>query len=576
MKTASRYFCVLAVLLAFSTCDSLCQSSTSGQNPTPAASTASQKAAASAAAPKNSKAADKPAQPKLTAKQKQAVDILETVQGELGRYSPETQTYLLVQTAEAYRQLDRPKQVELLKEAFQAAANISDEHYRIQQQTDIVNRLNQADPAALVSMQDSPDPKVREVVLRLLVKQDIDRGRLEAAAQRLSQWDPSLAFPYDSAKQVVTQLTAQQAGERQSVFASAVASYRNREVDVQSESGITELILGTYEEVPAPMVVDAVDLVLSKIAKWERDSDEHMSISTRGKNGNASFSSLYDFELFELLPVLDKLDRAKADALRRDHATVAALNNKYPNGRLSLNPDGKELGTMYSSGRGDDGPPPPNPEFTQERQRADTIVDSASKNVDAAIASAQGLPNTVNSRFGPMSLRCTTLERIATAALGRKDYTGALTAAKATAAAAQDLPALARAHYLLEAAAVSAKAHDAQTAKQYLARAMKAADEVYQEEAFGDGPNEAPKCAWGSTAVWKGTLVIAQRIDPGFATEEAGSVPDPEIEAVANVARATVLLGQEPTMTPIIRIVKNDTTELQFDDAWWGVSTTAD
>ena len=366
----------------------------------------------------DSKAADKPSQPKLTAKQKQAVDILEMVQGELGRYSPEVQTYLLMQMAEAYRQIDRPKQVELLKEAFQSAANISDDHYRTQQQTDIVKELNQADPSALVSMQDSPDPKVREVVLRLLVKQDIDRGKLEAAAQRLSQWDPSLQFPYEYASRPST------------------SSPRNKRVSVslclRQPLRPTETVKWTLSARGALRISFWVRTrkclrrwlwmpstwSSAKSRRWNQASQEHMSISSRGKNGNASFSSLYDFELFELLPVLNKLDRAKADALRRDHATVAALNDKYPNGRLSLNPDGKDLGTMYSSSRGDDPPTPPNPEFTQQRQTADTIAESSSKSVDAAIANAQGLSNTVGANLGPMTLRCNTLEKIGSAAWG--------------------------------------------------------------------------------------------------------------------------------------------------------------
>jgi hypothetical protein len=575
VKTAFRYAGILIVLLGLFRCESVCQSSTPAPTQTtpPAASAPPAKPTTSSS--KNSKTAEKPAQPKLTAKQKQAVDILETVQGELGRYSPETQTYLLMQMAEAYRPLDPTKQGELLKEAFQSAANMPEGRYRTQQQTDIVGALNLADPSALTSMQDSPDPKVREVVLQLLVKQDIDRGKLEAAAQRLSQWDPSLAFPYESAKQVINRLTAQQAGERQSVFASAIASYRNGEVEVSPEMEATDFILGTYEDVPAPMVVDAVDVVLNKVAKWELDKPEHVSISAGGKGGNAHFSSLYDLELFELLPVLDKLDRAKADALRRDHATVAALNNKYPNGKSSLSSDGKEPGMMFNIGGESDAPAAPDPDFVQERLTAATIADSASKNVDAAITSAQGLPNTVRGNWDDMTVRCNTLEKIATAALGRKDFAGALTGAKALVAAAQDLPALARAHYLIEAAAISAEAHEPQTAKQYLARSMKAADELYQADAFGETPNEAPKCVWPSTAAWKGTLVVAQRIDPDYAAQEAGSLPDPEIEAIANVARATVLLGKEPTMTSIIRQVKIDTTELQFDIPWWSVGSSA-
>ena len=59
---------------------------------------------------------------------------------------------------------------------------------------------------------------------------------------------------------------------------------------------------------------------------------------------------MYDFELFELLPVLDKVDSAKAEALRRDHANLAALNNKYPNGVSSLNPDSAGTNMMLSMG----------------------------------------------------------------------------------------------------------------------------------------------------------------------------------------------------------------------------------
>jgi hypothetical protein len=565
---------MLAVLLAFWACEDVCHASESAQATAPAAATKEQKPATPAPSTKNSKAAEKPAPPKLTAKQRQAIDILETVQGELGRYSPEIQTYLLMQMAQAYQQLNRAKQVELLKEAFQSAANIAEGHYRTQQQTEIVRALNQADPEALASMQDSSDPKVRETVLQLLVKQDIDRGRLAAAEQRLSQWDPSLRFPYDYGKQVINRLSAQQAGERQSVFSAAIASYRNAEVAVGAEMSVTDFILGTYDDVPAPMAVDAVNLVLDKVAKWEQEKQEHMAITTAGKGGSAQFSSLYDLELFELLPVLDKLDSAKADALRREHATVAALNKKYPNGKSSLSPDGQGFGITFASS--DSGAPPAgrDSELLQQRQTALNIAASSDKDVDGAIASAQALSNTAREEWDGVTPRCATLEKIARSALGRKDYTGALTAAKALAAAAQDLSPMGRAHYLMVAAAVSAEAHDPQTAKQYLARSMKAAHELYQADAFGDPPNQAPKCIWPSTAAWEGTLVIAQRVDPGYAAQEAGSLPDPEIEAVANVARAAVLLDQEPTMIWIARWGKDGPTfEMTFDVPWWSVSS---
>ena len=516
---------------------------------------------------------DKKTQPKLTAKQKQGVDILQSVEGDLGRYSPEMQTYLLQEMAHAYKDLDRAQQVTLLKEAFQAAANMEEGNYRIEQQRSIVNSLNEADPSALLGMQTSPDPKVREVVLQLLVKQDLDQGKLMAAAQRLAQWDPSLAFPYDYGKQVMMRLTAQQAGERQSVFSSAMAAYRGGESKVRTDVEMTDFILGTYGLVPASMAADAVDMLLNAVAQWEEDQRERFSITTGGNAGSAQFSSLYDYELFELLPVLEKVDSAKADALRREHATVAALNDKYPNGKTSLSTDGKEAGMMFASSPSDSPAPPPatDPSFLQERQQAETVGASSVKDVDGAIASAQSLSNTMRFKYDDSTPRCEALERIAMAAVGRKDYAGAFRATKALAEAAQDVAPLAKAHYFIEAAAIDAEAHDEATAKQYLGKAMKAADELYQLDAFSNEPNEAPKCLWPSTAAWKGTLVVAQRIDPGYAAQESASLPDPEIEAVADVARAGVMLDQEPKMTMIEVRRGTDSVNMEFDTPWWTV-----
>ena len=169
-----------------------------------------------------------------------------------------------------------------------------------------------------------------------------------------------------------------------------------------------------------------------------------------------------------------------------------------------------------------------------------------------------------------MTLRCGALEKIAAMEVGRKNFPAAVTATKALVTAAQDLPALARAHYLVRAAAFSAQANDPQGAKQYLSKAMKAAEDLYQTDAFADPANEAPKALWPSTGAWKGTLIVAQHVDSGYAMQEATSLPDPEIEAVANVAIASVMLGQEPGMTTLAVWQKGEPVmEMFFDIPWW-------
>ena len=597
------------MLLALTCAVSVCQTTSSAPGTAPAASQTAPDASQSApAAPKTNTAVtpkantqsttqpgsldnsaksapakpQKKAKPPLDATQKQAVSLLQAVQSDLGRYSPEMQTYLLQEMARAYKDLDRAKQVGLLKEAFQSATNMSEGQYRTEQERRIVRALNEADPAALLDMQYSPDPKVREVVLQLLVQQDMDHGRLADAAKRLSQWDTSLAFPYGEAEHLINKLTAQQSGERQAVFSSAVAAYRNSGGDSQSRfaDGMQSLILGTYNSLPPAMVADAIDLVLDTAAKQQAsDQEQHQqaSITVGGKGGQANFSSMYDYDLFELLPVLDEVDPAKAGALRRDHATVAALNNKYPNGRSSLSPDSAGMNMMVGMGDAQSPPPAgPDPAFLQQRQMADTIAESAAKDVDAAIASAQTLSNTTRSDYDVMTLRCGALEKIAAMEVGRKNFPAAITATKALAIAAQDLPPLARAHYLVRAAAFSAQANDPQGAKQYLGKAMKAADDLYQTDAFADPANEAPKSMWPSTVAWKGTVIVAQHIDPGFAAQETASLPDPEIEAVAELARGAVMLNQEPGMIMLAVWQKGEpVVEMFFDIPWWSAGSSS-
>jgi hypothetical protein len=467
-----------------------------------------------------------------------------------------------------------------LKAAFQSAANMPEGHYRIEQERAIVRTLNDVAPSALQSMQYSSDPKVREVVMQLLVQQDMDHGRLTEAARRLSQWDTSLAFPYGEAEHLINKLSAQQSGERQAVFSSAVAAYRNSGGDKQGQFSdeMPSLILGTYTVLPPAMMVDAVDLVLDRAAKQQASDQEQQrqaSITVGGKNGQASFSSMYDYQLFELLPVLEKLDPAKAEALRRDHANIAALSKKYPDGRSSLSPDSAGMNMMVSETQGEAPPSTADP-LLQQRQMGDTIAESAAKDVEAAIANAQTLSNTTRSDYDMMTLRCRTLEKIAAMEVGRKNYPAANSAVKALVSATQDLPPLARAHYLVRAAAFSAQANDPQGAKQYLSRAMKAASDQYQTDAFADPANEAPKSLWPSTAAWKGTLIVAEHVDPGFAMQETASLPDPEIEAVVNVAIASAMLNQESGMTMLAVWQKGaPVVEMFFDIPWWSAGSSS-
>ena len=66
--------------------------------------------------------------------------------------------------------------------------------------------------------------------------------------------------------------------------------------------------------------------------------------------------------------------------------------------------------------------------------------------------------------------------------------------------------------------------------------------------------------------------MVAEHIDSGYAAEAAASLPDPEIEAVVNVARAGVLLGQEPGFIEMA-VWRNGepTVQMMSDVPWWSM-----
>jgi hypothetical protein len=70
-------------------------------------------------------------------------------------------------------------------------------------------------------------------------------------------------------------------------------------------------------------------------------------------NGSVSLNSTYDLRLFQLLPVLEELDKEKAETLLPDSANVKTQLAKYPKGMQSLS----SKGNIYSYGITDEDSP---------------------------------------------------------------------------------------------------------------------------------------------------------------------------------------------------------------------------
>src|SRR5262249_25939427 len=89
----------------------------------------------------------------------------------------------------------------------------------------------------------------------------------------------------------------------------------------------------TWTYVPSALVLEAIDKVLEQ-AKSEESHSQYSMVSEKG---GIALKSPYELRLFQLLPVLQELDKGKADSLLRDDAEMQAQLKKYPKGMASLN-----------------------------------------------------------------------------------------------------------------------------------------------------------------------------------------------------------------------------------------------
>ena len=504
--------------------------------------------------------------------QRKALGMMQSVKAEMGHFAPELQVELLVEMADAYQPIDRKQQVALLHRAFDTSANISEGATRRAQQFKIVQRLSAADPDAVLALRNAVDPRVRGVVERQLLRQNIRMGKLDDAVQQLTQWDQAWHFPYFESVGLIHKLKPDQSVERQAVFSAAIAAFRHE--DAESFYGVDtldRLILGCYNDVPAAMVNDAIDTILER----SKSKGESLQARVSSDRGTFTFGSIYAFDLFQLLLVLEKVNPAEAKALLRDNPDVAAQAQQYSrNGASTGTQDGEsslpvlvDRSTISVSPKGSTQIQNTNLRMAEQARLTDSVVATAAKDYKGALAAAQSLSN---QRIGDESdlgtPRCDALLAIADSMMRSGNSSAAKEALRELVAATMDVPPIIQVNYLVNAAALSAQVGDSQTACQDLDLAMKAAAQLYQDDAFGDPANSAAKIYWPSTVAWKASSVVATRMDADYGIAQAATIPDPEIEAVVKMAVAAAIMGRPPgnSQITIQRGRANFVTDIEF------------
>lgn len=302
-----------------------------------------------------------------------------------------------------------------------------------------------------------------------------------------------------------------------------------------------ELVVEFHDRVPPELVQEAIDSVLSASRK-EDEAVDGMRVSMSSAAGAASFNSIYEYRLFQLLPTLQEIDPSRAERILREHQDVKTLFGKYPNGVASLNDPGRSdhgnfmMTTSFganstAASEADD------QSFIIEQHRYAQIIADAEKHPQDALANAASLgpEAALDAYIGIARINA------------KKDQTVSRIALRKAADLVEKLPLDEQTTKIRDIASISLRVGDEENAKSFLEKGIALIGKLYKADTDAGDPNTAPKAYWPSTSAWRAIIFTATKLDQRWSTTLLDGIPDEGIRALNKITIAKAILGANPT-----------------------------
>ena len=272
------------------------------------------------------------------------------------------------------------------------------------------------------------------------------------------------------------------------------------------------------------------------------------------EKGSVNLNSTYELRLFQLLPVLEELDKDKAETLLRENAEVQAKLAKYPKGMESLT----SQGNIYSYGMTDGDSPQAAQGVSQQQARQEAeqeitrrmaAIDKESrKDPQQGINDALMLP--LQDAWQNNSPRGQALLMVARNSQKKKPTLAKSALDEISKFEDQLTPAQLKG--IADVPKTYLELSDEDGARKSLKAMIKAAEKLHAHDTDADDPNKAFKGTWPSADLWRQCIQIAGKISPTLAEEIISGIPDPEIAAAQKIAFANALLGSSAQRDPMI------------------------
>ena len=486
--------------------------------------------------------------------------------------------FVLWRASYAYVAIDAKKADDRTKDAFMATEAIEDPADQDQcgavgSAGDIKSWIQERVLSDLIRKDKVPDVEtllpqatepVRAHITTGLVKHYIGKKDLARAQALLSSLADIEQYPFGAAADLLLAMGPERAANRMEVFNEALNNFEQHGTKMMGPDDVGTFVEKTWNHVPAGIVLEAIDKMLDEAKS--KESQSHLSMTS--DKGTVNLDSTYELRLFQLLPVLQELDKDKAESLLRKNAEVQAKLAKYPKGMGSLT----SSGDVYSYGITDDDSPQAAQGMNQQQatqtaqqqmtQRINNIAKEAEKDPQQAINDALMLP--IEGVFQTGSPRAESLFLIGKNLGKRKP--GLAKSALDEILKFEDQLAPESIRNLGEMPQIYLDVGDGNDAKKALKPILKAAEKIYAHDVDADDPNKAFKGTWPSADLWRKCVQIAAKISSGYAEEIMAEIPDADIAASVKVAYAASLVGQTSGVPILVGDCRKNYSGYNFSD----------
>jgi hypothetical protein len=487
----------------------------------------------------------------VAAARQKGIRLLHDVEVQAASMPAEMRALILLQAAQGYRLGQPERQLGLLRDAFRATLSINNSapaeagcllpddycQNQIWLQTRILKELIQLDPREAAKLQMEANPAVRQSLGGDLVAQYVRERDFDRALELLSQTSDEPRFPYWAAAELMNVIPADRADQRTAAFRAAQANYLRFG---KSESFVTDRFLSLVTDFGEKLPPTVVQQAMADLLEGSKSANEAsgFQVTLSGSEGVVMFTSDYEYRLFQLLPILKKLDPGAAQLKLREHPEVQAALEQFPDGPRSLRSKNVDVVQLAEK----QGRNPARIDGIASDEARDQAGGGAGEDPKLALAQAMALPEWSSAGPGSSSPRATALKSVASAALGTDPETARSAAAELLKLAGQMNPADSGST-LVRIAGIFLALDEPEKAKGPLESAQRVAEVLYARDTDISDPNQVMKAFWPSTHLWWGLIRASAEISPQAAERVIASIPDPEIRALQKANLGSALLG---------------------------------